>query len=142
MITGDEIRAARKRAGLSQAALAKRVGVVQRTVGGWERGENTPGLAEPKLMAVLRDYLDDDSTPPLRSVSDVELLAEIARRFARGQRERGEDGGDAAPIEPTVEGVLAAQAAHLQAVAQDGDPSDADVVDDLARKARERQTGK
>lgn len=96
MITGEQIRAARKRAGYSQAELAKLVGVVQRTIGGWERGENTPGIAEPKLLAVLRDHLDTEvSEPPLRSVSDVELLAEIARRFARAEeRERGERGGD------------------------------------------------
>lgn len=95
MITGEQIREARKRAGWSQKALADKVGVVERTVGGWERGENAPGMKEPQLLAVLRDYLDTESEPPLRSVSDVELLAEIARRFARSeQREAGERGGD------------------------------------------------
>lgn len=83
MITGEQIRDARKRAGLSQAELANRVGVVPRTVGGWERGESAPGIAEQRLLEVLRDHLARAGEPPLREVSDAELVAEIARRFAR-----------------------------------------------------------
>lgn len=83
MITGAQIRDARKRAGLSQAELAKRVGVVPRTVGGWERGETSPSIAEQRLMEVLRNHLDNQEAATLEDVSDIELLAEIARRLAR-----------------------------------------------------------
>lgn len=99
MMTGEQIRTARKRAGLSQGDLATLVGVSMRTVGNWEREDSAPGIAEPRLISALRDYLDNGpvSAGPLQAVSDVELLAEIARRFARAERrERGEDGGDTA----------------------------------------------
>lgn len=96
MIEGNEIRAARERAGLSQQELAKRLDVSLRTVGNWERGETVPRNREAKIRDVLADWLDGGApkvfvshpTPAyldesaLRSVSDVELLAEIARRFS------------------------------------------------------------
>lgn len=113
MITGQEIRAARKRAGLSQEKLAQLVGVSQRSIGGWERGESSPGVAEGRLLAVLRDYLDEAGEQPLRAVSDVELLAEIARRFARAAEPAEPDfaeGGD--HLEPKVADVLAARRAE------------------------------
>ena len=40
--TGDEIREARERLRITQADLAKRLGVSMRTVGSWERGESIP----------------------------------------------------------------------------------------------------
>lgn len=106
MITGAEIRAARKRAGLSQAKLAEMVGVVERTVGGWEREESAPGIAEPRLLAVLREHLDDGDEPPLKAVSDVELLAEIARRFARREQPRVDVAWTQDGPEPKVKDVL------------------------------------
>lgn len=44
MVTPDLIREARARAGLSQAALARRVGCPQSTIARWERGNRLPSL--------------------------------------------------------------------------------------------------
>lgn len=98
MITGEQIRAARKRAGLSQGRLAELVGVSMRTVGNWERGESSPGIAEPRLQDVLADHLQASGDAPRRSrfesVTDAELLAEIAARFARTAASREEGAED------------------------------------------------
>jgi transcriptional regulator with XRE-family HTH domain len=44
MITGDLLREARLRAGLSQAALARRAGKPTSVIGRWERNEVRPSL--------------------------------------------------------------------------------------------------
>ncbi len=57
-MTGTELRRLRKRAGLSQAALAKRAEVAARTIIRWETGQ-TP---IPKLEALgLRTLLREQS---------------------------------------------------------------------------------
>lgn len=86
MIRAEEIRDARQRAGMTQAELAALVGVSQRTVGNWERGESIFRNRAAKIRAVLADYLNVEGGASLRSVSDAELLAEIARRFARAHQ--------------------------------------------------------
>ncbi|MDQ0735141.1 transcriptional regulator with XRE-family HTH domain [Arthrobacter agilis] len=85
MITGEQIRAARERAALTQGQLGERVGVSLRTIGNWERGESVPRNKEGVLRSALGDFLPnrDSQAPPLDSASDAELLAEVARRFAR-----------------------------------------------------------
>lgn len=100
-MTGDEIRAARERAGLTQQQLGAAVGVGLRTVGNWERGTTVPRNRLAMLESVL-GRLDSQEPAPLRAVSDVELLAEIARRFARrAQQEDGEGHADSsAPKTP------------------------------------------
>ena len=40
------IKEVRQQAGLSQNDLALKLGVVQPTISGWERGENSPGLSD------------------------------------------------------------------------------------------------
>lgn len=100
-VTGEEIRAARERAGLTQGQLAQRLGVTQRTVGNWERGATVP----KSRAAAIRAFLAPGNAyePGLHSASDAELLAEIARRFARGREVRhdqapvAEAGGTPAP---------------------------------------------
>lgn len=54
------IRFFRERAGLSQAALAQKVGVSQQAVGKWERGESAPqwGMA-PKLAELFGCTIDE-----------------------------------------------------------------------------------
>lgn len=44
MISGDLVRQARLRAGLTQAALARRAGKAPSAIGRWERGEVRPPL--------------------------------------------------------------------------------------------------
>lgn len=102
MITGDEIRRARERAGMTQEQLGAAVGVSLRTVGNWERGAHVPRNRAAVVEDVLRGHVDSEAPPPLRGVSDVELLAEVARRMARGQ-DREQAMGNAqhpAPIGP------------------------------------------
>lgn len=82
--TGQQIRDARERASLTQEQLAQLVGVTHRTVGNWERGASVPRNRLAKVREVLPHIDDqDDRNVDLRSASDAEVLAEIARRFAR-----------------------------------------------------------
>lgn len=85
VISGEQIRAARERAGLTQNELGQMVGVSMRTVGNWERGESVSRNREAAIRSVLAGHLPGGapSEEPLREVSDAELLAEIARRFSR-----------------------------------------------------------
>ncbi len=50
MISGDLLREARRRAGLSQAELARRAGKPTSVVGRWERGEVTPSFETLRSM--------------------------------------------------------------------------------------------
>ena len=44
MSIGDNIRTARKKAGISQKDLAERLSVYQKDISRWENGERTPTL--------------------------------------------------------------------------------------------------
>lgn len=85
VISGEQIRTARERAGLTQSELGQLVGVSMRTVGNWERGESVPRNRESVIRSVLAGQLpgSEQAAQPLQRVSDAELLAEIARRFSR-----------------------------------------------------------
>lgn len=96
MITGDEIRRARERAGYSQEDLAAVLGVSVKTVNNWERGR-TVSRNRTAVEDFLRAQLGDDAPAPLQAVSDVELLAEIARRLARGREREQAMGNDQHP---------------------------------------------
>lgn len=99
MLSGDEIRAARDRAKISQEELGRQVGVSMRTIGNWERGTTVPRARRHALNSALREHLDGDTDEPaLRAASDVELLAEIARRLARTSRQ--ERDGTPMKVEP------------------------------------------
>jgi ribosome-binding protein aMBF1 (putative translation factor) len=50
MVSGDLLREARRRAGLSQAQLAQRARKPTSVVGRWERGEVTPSLETVRTM--------------------------------------------------------------------------------------------
>ncbi len=101
-MTGDEIRAARERAGLTQQQLAATLGVSTRTVGNWERGETIPRNRRGAIRSALSGQLGRSDTPALDAASDAELLAEIARRFARTEhrKEVGNDGGSTPTSRP------------------------------------------
>lgn len=78
---GTEIRRLREARGLTQQQLATAIGVGQRTVGNWERGETVP----QNRMGMLRAFFEVDGAStddPIRSASDVVLLAELMRRAA------------------------------------------------------------
>ena len=74
MSLGENIREARKAAGLSQEALGEALGVVSQTVSKWERDESSPDAALlPSLAEALGVSLDAlfDRTPPERAVADA-----------------------------------------------------------------------
>ena len=83
VMTGAEIKAARERAQLTQQQLAAKVGVGLRTVSNWERGETVPKNRMAALEELFKEQPRDDT---LRTVSEGELLAELARRAAIRER--------------------------------------------------------
>lgn len=89
MINGEQIRAARETRGLTQSELAQLVGVSMRTVGNWERGESVPRTREARLRTILSIEGGASDIGGLSSATDAELLAEIAKRFARDGLESG-----------------------------------------------------
>lgn len=52
-MTGDEVRALRKRLRLTQAGLAEAVGVAPNSVARWERGEMAIRESAARLMRLL-----------------------------------------------------------------------------------------
>jgi transcriptional regulator with XRE-family HTH domain len=52
MVSGDLLLEARRRAGISQAELARRVGIPRSAIGRWERGEVLPSLE--RLRELIR----------------------------------------------------------------------------------------
>lgn len=98
MVNGQEIERARKLAGWSQKKLASEVGVSERTIGNWERGASSPGMKEPQLLELLGPYFAASAPGlDLADVSDLDLLAEVAKRMSRGsQRIGGNDSGTSA----------------------------------------------
>jgi len=62
-ITPDEIRAVRKRAGLTQAALAQRVAVTRDTVASWEIGRSRPLGPAEILIRQIQAQLDATEAP-------------------------------------------------------------------------------
>lgn len=112
VMTGDEIREARERAGLTQAQLGKAVGVSLRTIGNWERGE-TP--VAPRMQSRLLQALNAEHPSvrrdPLGEASDVELLAEIAKRFARTAEP--DERADADDLDPAAMAEVLHRYGHL-----------------------------
>ena len=74
----DKILQLRKRSGLSQEALAERIGVSRQAVSKWETGEAVPELSKLLLLArafsVTTDYLlsEDESEPKPLEASPAE----------------------------------------------------------------------
>ena len=85
MISGDLLREARLRAGLSQAELARRAGKATSVIGRWERGEVRPSLE------TLRDVIRAAGLElgfTLSNADDDHDLALIRRALARSPAER------------------------------------------------------
>ena len=59
IMTPDEIRALRKRVGLTQSDFGEVLGVSQIAVSGWERGDRTPGEHRAAAMYQWRKRLDE-----------------------------------------------------------------------------------
>ena len=80
----EKIYALRKKEGLSQEALAEKLGVSRQSVSKWETGEATPEvsklLALSKVFAVTTDYLLDDESE--EKVQEAEEEKETPSPFA------------------------------------------------------------
>ncbi len=64
---GARVRRLRRRAGLSQAALARRLGVRQQTVSEWERGRYAPRGASLTVLRMFEEEVEPwDASPPQR----------------------------------------------------------------------------
>lgn len=55
---GSELRARRRRLGLSQAALGRAIGVPTNTIARWEQG--AVGVRHPGMLRLALGWLDDD----------------------------------------------------------------------------------
>ncbi len=100
MVSGDLIREARFRAGLTQGALAEKLGKAQSEIGRWERGEVTPSLEtlrgliracglELSLGLVPADDSDISLIDQLLEMSPAERYRHARQRAAfRARRER------------------------------------------------------
>lgn len=75
------VRSYRVRHGLSQARLAELLGVAQRTVSRWERGEDSPSVAQQKR---LRDLGWEPSSSLLRCLSASIAYCPAPRALTRG----------------------------------------------------------
>lgn len=95
MKLSDKIWVCRKKAGLSQEALAERIGVSRQAISKWETGEASPEISKLPLLArtfgVTADWLLDDTaepegdteaTPEAESTAPEETAAPEPRRYS------------------------------------------------------------
>jgi len=85
MVSGDLLREARRRAGLSQAELARRAGTHRSAIGRWERGEARPSLEA--LVELIR-ACGLELGFRLSAADDEHDLALIRRALERTPAER------------------------------------------------------
>jgi DNA-binding transcriptional regulator YiaG len=79
-ISGDEIRAARERAQMTQEELAERVGVKMRTIGNWERGVSVPRSRMAAVEEVLAGFRDVSVGMNSKQLAMLEHLGAMAAR--------------------------------------------------------------
>lgn len=100
MISGDLLREARRRAGLTQAELGHRVGRPQSVIGRWERGEVLPSLETLRELVQacgfdlsFRIGVHDDSYVPhierMLELSPAERVSRAAGQASANRRIRG-----------------------------------------------------
>ncbi|HEX8067011.1 MAG TPA: helix-turn-helix transcriptional regulator [Thermoleophilaceae bacterium] len=99
MVSGDLLREARRRAGLTQTELGRRVGRPQSVIGRWERGEVAPSLETLRELVRACD-LDlslglaarDDSYGPhierMLAMEPAERVRSAARRASANRAVR------------------------------------------------------
>lgn len=80
MKLSDKIYYCRKKAGLSQEALAERIGVSRQAISKWETGEAAPEINKLPLLAktfsVTADWLLDDEAEPEEPAAEEEPIPE------------------------------------------------------------------
>ncbi len=94
MKLGQNIQSCRKRAGLSQEALAEKLGVSRQAISKWELGEAEPELKNLQLLAKVfgvsvDDLLSEEPTPAAAPATQADswinslpkLIGNLLRRF-------------------------------------------------------------
>lgn len=86
---GDKITAARKKANLSQAALAQHVSISSQAVGKWERGESMPDITTlnriAEILSVDLNYFSDNFqsvSPTTENPSPISDSSEVSNSAA------------------------------------------------------------
>lgn len=72
MNLGDSLFRARKKCGLSQEAVAEKLGVSRQTISKWETGETLPDIRQSKQMALLYHLTLDELIDFDMDVQEVE----------------------------------------------------------------------
>lgn len=126
VLTGEQLKAARSRARMTQEAAADAAGVTLRTWGNWERSETLAAAAEARARDAVGPFLHGPQQSPLSAVSDAQLLAEIAARFDRGrQQDHGtastQARGSRAAMDATADAYLDELSPEVAAVVRDVD---------------------
>ena len=80
---GEFVRAFRRRNGLSQKRMGDLVGVSQRTISRWERGDDNPSVVQQKR---LRDLGWDPPGVLVRTLSNAVTNCPAPRALSRGSR--------------------------------------------------------
>jgi transcriptional regulator with XRE-family HTH domain len=85
-MTADEIRALRKRRGLTRAALARQVGVLPADVAGWELGQRFPTKKAAARLAELVAHgevqRDSAAVTPWARLADPSVWALVRKLLA------------------------------------------------------------
>jgi phage repressor protein C with HTH and peptisase S24 domain len=108
MIDRDSFKAARKASGLSQAALAKRVGVAQQLIGQLERGEvRTTKLIYriAEVLGVSAYSLDNDIPAQSFQKQSIPVVGYVGAGAEVLSIDDHEKGGGIEEIEPPFEGL-------------------------------------
>lgn len=82
MTISEKILYCRKRCGLSQEALAEKIGVSRQAISKWETGEATPELSKLAILAktfgVTADWLISEDDPPEGSAAQSQSVQQPA----------------------------------------------------------------
>ena len=78
MLFNERLKDLRKKAGLSQAELAKRIGVSKSSINMYERGEREPGL---EILEAIADFFNVDMNYLLGSSDVISESSNIDHQF-------------------------------------------------------------
>ena len=101
MTTGEMIKAARRKAGLTQAQLAEKLGIAYQTVAQWENDLRNPKLDTLQRIAAALDIPVTELIDDWNAI-DTEDVAENAGRWVKTMVEQKKGGQGMNPRKPIV----------------------------------------